>query len=122
MRRNVMDKISALFLVVFFLCATDRAWSQDDRGKQIEAAKKEGKLIWYASTNVTESKPLLDDFEKQYPFIKGELFRASGEVILNRIIGETRAGKWNFDVVMVGEFDVLMGAKLLAPYKSPESK
>ena len=71
---------------------------------------------------MTESKPLLDDFEKQYPFIKGELFRASGEVILNRIIGETRAGKWNFDVVMVGEFDVLMGAKLLAPYKSPESK
>ncbi len=50
--------------------------------KLIEGAKKEGKLIWYASTNVTESKPLLDDFEKQYPFIKGELFRASGEVIL----------------------------------------
>ena len=99
------------------------AWGQaDEKAKLIEGAKKEGKLIWYASTNVTESKPLLDDFEKQYPFIKGELFRASGEVILNRIIGETRAGKWNFDVVMVGEFDVLMGAKLLAPYKSPESK
>ena len=79
------------------------AWGQaDEKAKLIEGAKKEGKLIWYASTNVTESKPLLDDFEKQYPFIKGELFRASGEVILNRIIGETRAGKWNFDVVMVG--------------------
>jgi len=28
----------------------------------------------------------------------------------------------DFDVVMVGEFDVLMDAKLLAPYKSPEAK
>src|SRR5437870_887430 len=92
MRRNVMDKISALFLVVFFLCATDRASSQDDRVKQIEAAKKEGKLIWYTSANVTESKPLLDDFEKQHPFVKGEIFRASGEKTLNRIMTETRAG------------------------------
>src|SRR6266542_794986 len=108
---------------IFFSLGGHSAWGQtDERTKLIEEAKKEGKLVWYTSTNVTESKPLLDDFEKQYPFIKGEIFRASGEVILNRVIGETRAGKWNFDVVMVGEFDVLMGAKLLAPYKSPEAK
>ncbi len=108
---------------ILVLTSAPPTWSQrDERAKLIESAKKEGKLIWYTSTNVTESKPLLDDFEKQYPFIKGEIFRASGEVILNRIISETRAGRWNFDVVMVGEFDVLMGAKLLAPYKSPEAK
>ncbi len=108
---------------ILVLTSAPPTWSQrDERAKLIESAKKEGKLIWYTSTNVTESKPLLDDFEKQYPFIRGEIFRASGEVILNRIISETRAGRWNFDVVMVGEFDVLMGAKLLAPYKSPEAK
>ena len=85
---------------IFVLTSLAPTWSQtDERAKLIEGAKKEGKLIWYASTNVTESKPLLDDFEKQYPFIKGELFRASGEVILNRIIGETRAGKWNPGVI-----------------------
>jgi iron(III) transport system substrate-binding protein len=108
---------------IFFSLGAASAWGQSgEKAKLIEGAKKEGKLVWYTSTNVTESKPLLDDFEKQYPFIKGEIFRASGEVILNRIITETRAGKWNFDVVMVGEFDVLMDAKLLAPYKSPEAK
>src|SRR6266850_3376931 len=99
------------------------AWGQaDEKAKLIEGAKKEGKLVWYTSTNVTESKPLLNDFEKQYPFIKGEIFRASGEVTLNRIFTETRGGKWNFDVVMAGEFDVLMDAKLLAPYKSPRPR
>jgi iron(III) transport system substrate-binding protein len=108
---------------IFSFLGGQPAWGQiDERTKLIEAAKKEGKLLWYTSTNVTESKPLLDDFEKQNPFIKGEIFRASGEVILNRIVTETRANKWNFDVVMVGEFDVLMDAKLLAPYKSPEAK
>ena len=50
-----MDKISALFLAVFFLCATDRASSQDDRGKQIEAAKKEAKLIWYTQVEAAGS-------------------------------------------------------------------
>src|SRR5262249_56664522 len=64
----------------------------------------------------------MNEFEKQYSFIKGQIFRASGEVTLNRIFTETRGGKWNFDVVMAGEFDVLMDAKLLASYKSPEAK
>ena len=112
----------AILMAVFFLFPIGRAESQDDRAKQIEAAKKEGKLVWYTSTNLTESKPLLNDFEKQYPSIKGEIFRASGEVTLNRIFTEARAAKWNFDVVMGNEFDVLMDAKLLAPYKLPEAK
>src|SRR5262245_1272977 len=70
--------ICAISLGVFFLSSINQAWGQDDRAKQIEAAKQEGKLVWYTSTNVTESKPLLNDFEKLYPFIKGEIFRASG--------------------------------------------
>src|SRR5690242_7606761 len=110
-----MDKISAIFLTVLFLCLTERAWSQDNRAKEIEIAKKEGKLIWYTSANVTESKPLLDDFEKQYPFIRGEIFRASGEKVLNRVITETRAGRWDFDVISLNEVYELMDAKLLAP-------
>jgi iron(III) transport system substrate-binding protein len=94
----------------------------DDKSKQLEAAKREGKLAWYTSTNITESKPLLDEFEKQYPFIKGEIIRASGEKTLNRIVTEGRAGRWDFDVVTISEVDALMEAKLLGTYKSPESK
>jgi len=70
------------------------AWGQSDHNaKLVEGAKKEGELTWYVSMSLTESKPLLDDFQKKYPFIKGELFRASTEKVMNRILTETRAGQ-----------------------------
>ena len=110
-------------LAAIILFATgDLAWSQsDERTKLVEAAKKEGKLNWYTSTNTTESKPLLDDFEKAYG-IKGEIIRASGEKTLNRIVTEGRAGRWDFDVVTISEVDALTDAKLLMAYRSPEAK
>ena len=108
--------------MVLCLLTADFAWSQtDERAKLVETAKKEGKLVWYTSTNVTESKPLLDDFEKTYG-IKGEIFRASGEKTLNRIVTEGRAGRWDYDVVTISEVDALMDAKLLGSYRSPEAR
>src|SRR5919106_4121950 len=59
----------------------------------VESAKKEGRLVWYTSMAIDTSKPLLDAFEKQYPFIKAELVRAGEEQLMNRILSETRAGK-----------------------------
>jgi iron(III) transport system substrate-binding protein len=109
------------FSMILLLLAAHAAWAQSD-SKLIEAAKKEGKLVWYTSTNVTDSKPLLDDFEKLYPFLKGEIVRASGENTLNRIMTESRAGRWDFDVVTISEVDTLLDVKLLASYKSPEAK
>ncbi len=56
----------SLWIIVFSMGALS-AWGQtDERAKLVEGAKKEGKIVWYTSTNVTESKPLLDDFEKQF--------------------------------------------------------
>ena len=107
---------------IILLVSGDLAWSQsDERAKLVEAAKKEGKLNWYTSTNLTESKPLLDDFEKAYG-IKGEIIRASGEKTLNRIVTEGRAGRWDFDVVTISEVDALTDAKLLMAYRSPEAR
>ena len=119
----MMENFGRIGLAAIVLLLTGSlAWSQsDDRSKLIEAAKKEGKLVWYTSTNVTESKPLLDDFEKTYG-IKGEIFRASGEKTLNRIVTEGRAGRWDYDVVTISEVDALMDAKLLMPYRSPEAR
>jgi len=111
----------AYFSLVLLLLGAHEGRAQSDP-KLVEAAKKEGRLVWYTSTSVTESKPLLDDFEKLYPFIKGEIVRASGEKTLNRIMTESRAGRWDFDVVTISEVDALMDARLLAPYKSPEAK
>ena len=67
---------NAVKLSVWFIAMGGQfAWAQgDDRTKMIEAAKKEGRLVWYTSTNLTESKPLLDDFEKQYHLSKAKSF------------------------------------------------
>ena len=108
-------------LWTLFLVSGIAMAQSDDRAKMVEAAKKEGKLVWYTSTNITESKPLLDDFEKLYPSIKGEIFRASGEKTLNRIVTEARANRPEFDIVTISEVDALADAKLLAPYRSPEA-
>ena len=66
-----------MVLCAIVFCVSARsAWGQaDENAKLVEGAKKESKLVWYTSTNVTEAKPLLDDFEKVYPFVKGEIGR-----------------------------------------------
>jgi iron(III) transport system substrate-binding protein len=106
-----------------FLFVPTLVWSQSDHtARLIEAAKKEGKLVWYTSMAVAESKPLLDAFAQRYPFVKVELFRATGEALLNRIQTEIRAGRWQFDVVATaGGIDILVQQKLISPYISPES-
>jgi len=101
------------------------AFTQSQSGSNqalIDGAKKEGEFVWYTSMSVSDSKPLLDAFEKKYPFIKGKLLRASSEKTLNRIITETRGGKWDFDVVALSEVGVLAERKLTSPYVSPEAK
>lgn len=120
---SVLTALVSLSLgLVFLSMGAPSAWGQaDEKAKLIEGAKKEGKLVWYTSTNLTESKPLLDDFERQYPFIKGEIVRASGERTLNRIVTEARANHSAFDIVTISEVDALINAKLLASYRSPEA-
>ena len=90
----------------------------------IEGAKKEGKVAWYGSLSLEDVKGLVDAFEKKYPFIKVDPFRASGEKLANRIYAETRAGKYLYDVVATGAFEIwpLHKGKLLGKYISPESK
>ena len=86
----------------------------------VEGAKKEGRLVWYTSMAIDTSKPLLDAFEKEYPFIKTDLVRAGEEQLMNRILTETRAGKWNFDAVSTSAISVVAEKHMLVPYLSPE--
>lgn len=104
--------------------APQRAFGQSEHtAKLIEGAKREGKLVWYTSMAVLESKPLLDAFTRRYPFVKVELFRAGGENLLNRIQTETRARSWHFDVVSTAAgIDILVQQKVISPYISPEAK
>ena len=86
----------------------------------VEGAKKEAKLVWYTSMAIDTSKPLLDAFLKEYPFIKGELVRAGEEQLMNRILSETRAGRWLFDAISTSAMSVLVERHMITPYLAPE--
>lgn len=64
----------------------------------IEAAKKEGKVIVYAAVPPQTMKVVNEPFEKKYG-IKVEYWRASTTGILERALNEWRVGTAPFDVV-----------------------
>ncbi len=118
--RHIGSSLWASFLLAS-LAAGPLFAQSEHTAKLVEGAKKEGALTWYTSMNVPESKPIVDSFEKQYPFLKVELFRASGEKIQNRALTESRAGRWDFDVASLSEIGTLIEHKLIGRYVSPES-
>ena len=65
----------------------------------IEAAKSEGKMSYYTTMTLSQSKKVVDAFQKKYPFITPELFRGGGDEVLNRIQNEARGGLFAWDVV-----------------------
>src|SRR5206468_5140509 len=63
----------------------------------IEGAKKEGAVVFYTTMDIQNSKPLLDNFTKKYPFIKGDLVRLGGTAMVSRIMAEAQAGANKFE-------------------------
>jgi iron(III) transport system substrate-binding protein len=116
--------ILLLLLNIFHLGFSFPATAQDSRApKVIEEAKKEGALVWYLSASIEDARAIFLAFNKKYPFIKTEYFRAGSARLFNRIVNEARAGKVLFDLVAVRglETQQLVKAGLLQPYVSPES-
>jgi iron(III) transport system substrate-binding protein len=64
----------------------------------VEAAKKEGKVVWYTSTPIETAQKLADMFTKESG-IKVEMFRSGGSAILRRFQQEIQAGRVAVDVL-----------------------
>ena len=97
-----------------------RSTAPDRAAKLIAAAKAEGSITLYTSIAEKDLKPLIEPFEKKYG-IKVNTWRASGDSVMNRTISETRAKRYNVDVVHAGavELEVLSREKMLQPTASP---
>jgi ABC-type Fe3+ transport system substrate-binding protein len=113
--------IAGVLLFSSWSVCTARAGSD---AKTIEAAKNEGAVSYYTTMTLSQSKKVVDRFQKKYPSIKPELFRGGGDEVLNRILNEARGGLNAWDVVSTRGDSVLplMDAKLITSYRSPESK
>jgi ABC-type Fe3+ transport system substrate-binding protein len=66
----------------------------------VEGAKKEGKVSWYTTLIVDQVvRPLKEAFEKEYPFIQVDFFRGNSEHIVQRVLAEYQAKRYNVDIV-----------------------
>lgn len=68
----------------------------------VEAAKKEGKVVWYSSTPIKLAQSISTEFEKKYG-ITVELFRSGGSAIVSRFAQEQSAKHTGADVVTASD-------------------
>ncbi|HEY7318360.1 MAG TPA: extracellular solute-binding protein [Candidatus Binatia bacterium] len=87
----------------------------------LDAAKREGEVVFYASMNLGEANSMIAEFEKRYPFIKVKLNRAGSEKLLTRILAEARAKRVAADVIQTVEFSmyILKRSGVLARHVPP---
>ena len=91
------------------------AYTGSDRAVRLAAdARREGELSIYTSLGTEDAGVLAAAFEKKYG-VKLKVWRASSEKILQRIITEAQAGRFDFDVVetISPELESLSREKLL---------
>jgi len=86
--------VLAALLLATPACATD--------GVDHDAAKREGKVVWYTSLPIALSQRLAGLFE-QRSGIKVELFRSGGSAILRRFLQERDAGRVLADVLYTAD-------------------
>ena len=73
-----------------------------------DGAKKEGKLILYSAMNQADSTKLIALYGSRYPFVDATFFHAGSTPLINRILTETRANRFLFDVVSSKVSDLLL--------------
>lgn len=114
MRRWWLIGIAVFF--VWIMTFAGPATAQDAR---LEAAKKEGKVVWYSSLAVPSTEKIAKLFEAAYPGIQVEVHRTGSQRVLQRLMQEVQANIKNADVVHTsdaGHFVLLKDKNLLLKY------
>ncbi len=113
MKKAVLSLCTCLFILAMtsLLAAQDAAL--------IQAAKKDGKVVWYTSLALPSSTAIAHYFEKKYPGISVEVHRTGSQRVLQRVMQEASAGIKNVDLIHTsdaGHFELLKGKNMLMKY------
>ena len=97
--------------------ASDGGPSRHER--LVKAAQKEGSVTLYTSNAADTLKVLIADFEKRYG-VRVNAWRASSVKVLQRMVAEKTANRWDFDAVSVSspELEALYRERLLQEVNS----
>ena len=123
--------LCALWLLAFSSATT---WAQaiaelaanDDASRHqrlVEGARREGSVTFYTSIPEKDMAVLAADFEKRYG-VKVNTWRASTVKVVQRLVAEKQANRWDFDAVDVSapEMEALYKEKLLQEVRSPRHR
>ena len=87
----------------------------------VKEAKNEKSVIWYAPMNREDLRQFTAAFETEYPFLKVEVLTGGPQSLLNRILTEHRAGRYNYDTLNIrsSALYTLKKAGAIGRYESP---
>jgi iron(III) transport system substrate-binding protein len=91
-----------------FLLGVSLAAAQEN--PLVQAARKEGKVVWYTSLALPSSTAIADAFRNRYPGIEVEVHRTGSQRVLQRVMQEASAGIKNADIIHTsdaGHFELL---------------
>jgi iron(III) transport system substrate-binding protein len=90
----------------------------------VKEAKNEKTVVWYAPMNREDLRQFTSGFEAEYPFLKVEVLTSGPQSLLNRILTEHRAGKYNYDTLNIrsSALYTLKKANAIIRYDTPYRK
>jgi iron(III) transport system substrate-binding protein len=92
--------------------------------KLVDGAKKEGNVVFYGTTSAEDARQYLEAFRRRYPFLETNHYRAGGFRLVNKLVTEAKAGRYEPDIIQLSSlvsYEVI-AANLFAKYVSPERK
>ena len=89
----------SLYLLLFPLWIFPAFVSLAQDAALIQAAKKEGKVVWYTSLAIPSSTAIAHAFRTKYAGVDVEVHRTGSQRVLQRVMQEAGAGIKNADVI-----------------------
>jgi iron(III) transport system substrate-binding protein len=120
MKGTQLKKVWAFCAAVTLLSATP---GLAGAATNMEAAKKEGDVVWYATMNTKDMNQTANEFMRTHPGIKVETLRLGSSQLPARIVTEQRGRKFNADVISGDFFQVnqLVAVGAFDKYVPPQS-
>jgi len=121
--KAIRTLLAALVLAPALVAAQVPPGYPADYGDTIAAAKKEGKVVIYSTTDTVAANPLIKDFQVLYPGISVEYNDMNSTEVYNRYISERAAGGGSADVLWSSSMDLqikLVSDGSALAYASPE--
>jgi iron(III) transport system substrate-binding protein len=94
------------FATGFVIAACQAAWAQPPDADVLAAARREGTVVVYATTDMAVARPLIQDFESLYPGIKVDYREIESVRLHERFLRETAQGVPSADIVWSSAMDL----------------